>query len=64
LAINTLWGGSDVALKSHWGGLAGHSAFFIRAGVALGGFARPFKVQGSRFEVQSSVFRASLGVLW
>jgi hypothetical protein len=29
LATNRLWGGSDVALMSHWGGFGSPSAFII-----------------------------------
>jgi hypothetical protein len=61
LPINTLCGGFDVAL----GGLRGAAppllfstfCFLLSLG---GGFARLFKVRGSRFEVQSSVFSISV----
>ena len=60
VAIGWLSTRFGVALTSHDVALNGASAFCILpSAFASGGFARLFKVRGSRFEVQSPVFTIS-----
>jgi hypothetical protein len=53
VASRWLYGAYPLAINTLWGGFV----------VALGGFALPFKVRRSMFEVQSSVFTISISNL-